>query len=177
MVLWAGEGERKDVYPLLERLLQTEYSLPKLPELARAGRGKPWFPTLPELHFNVSHSGGLLLCGAEEAPVGVDIERVRPRRESLARYVFSAAEYAWYEGRGLRWEDFYSLWTLKEARCKCTGDGLSQAPRSIAVPLLEPGQAGELDGFSFCAYGGADWRAAACTLAPAQPPQDIRWQK
>ena len=176
MVLWAGEGERKDVYPLLERLLQTEYGLPELPELARTERGKPWFPAHPELHFNVSHSGGLLLCGAGEAPGGVDIERVRPRRESLARHVLGETEYAWFEARGLRWEDFYSLWTMKEARCKCTGAGLSQAPRSIAVPLLEPGQTGALDGFSFRVYGGADWRAAACVSAPARPPQAIRWQ-
>ena len=96
----------------------------------------------PELHFNVSHSGGLALCGAGEAPLGVDVEVLRPRRPGLARYVCSEAESAWLERQGGDWGAFYTLWTLKEARVKCTGEGLRRPPRDIAVPLLRPGGTG-----------------------------------
>ena len=70
MVLWQGEGE---AYGLLARLLAAEYGLPGLPELARREGGKPFFPGRPDLHFNVSHSGGLALCGVGSASLGVDI--------------------------------------------------------------------------------------------------------
>ena len=176
MVLWGGQGGREEVYGLLAALLRAEYGLTALPEVARGERGKPWFPTRPGLHFNVSHSGGLLLCGAGSAPLGVDIERVRPRREGLARAVLSGAEYDWYQARGGGWEALYTLWTLKEARCKYTGQGLIRPPREIPVPLLAPGEAGQLDGLSFRAYGGPDWRAAACCGAGGAPPEEICWQ-
>ena len=79
MVLWLGEG---DAYALLGELLRAEYGLGVLPAMARGADGKPYFPGEPELHFNVSHSGGLALCGAGEAPLGVDVEVLRPRRPS-----------------------------------------------------------------------------------------------
>lgn len=175
MILWAGNGEQAEVYSLLAELLRQEYGLEALPPIEQTAAGKPWFPTRPELAFNVSHSGGLLLCGAGSGPLGVDIERVRPRRAGLARYVLGKAEYQWYASRGAVWEDFYSLWTLKEARCKCTGAGLDGPARKIAVPLLSPGEAGELDGLRFRSYGGTDWRAAACTARSELPPEELVW--
>jgi len=55
---------------------------------------------------------------------------------------------------------------LKEARVKCTGEGLRRPPRDIAVPLLRPGETGELDGLVFSAFSGETWRAAACCPTP-----------
>ena len=166
MVLWLGEG---DAYALLGELLRAEYGLGVLPAMARGADGKPYFPGEPELHFNVSHSGGLALCGAGEAPLGVDVEVLRPRRPGLARYVCSEAESAWLERQGGDWGAFYTLWTLKEARVKCTGEGLRRPPRDIAVPLLRPGETGELDGLAFSAFFGETWRAAACCPTPQGP--------
>lgn len=156
-----GEDGRALAPTLLERAAAELWGLP-LPGIARLPGGKPWFPARPGLHFSLSHSGPLALCAAGDAPVGADVERVRPRSAGLPRYVCSAGELAWFEGRGERWEDFYTLWTLKEARCKCTGEGLRRGPRALRVPLLEPGEAGALDGFAFRAWGGPGWRAAAC---------------
>ena len=166
MVLWLGEG---DAYALLGEFLRAEYGLGVLPAMARGADGKPYFPGEPELHFNVSHSGGLALCGAGEAPLGVDVEVLRPRRPGLARYVCSEAESAWLERQGGDWGAVYTLWTLKEARVKCTGEGLRRPPRDIAVPLLRPGETGELDGLVFSAFSGETWRAAACCPTPQGP--------
>lgn len=170
MELWMEEGE---AWPLLARLLKERFGLAELPPVARTAEGKPWFPQHPRLHFNLSHSGGLALCGAGDCPLGVDVERVRPRREGLARYVLSAVEFAWFQRQGGDWGSLYTLWTLKEARVKCTGAGLRQAPRSIGVPLLLPGQSGSLDGLRFRAYGGENWRAAVCTAGTEALPEAI----
>lgn len=170
MVLWLGTGE---AYGLLAELLAAEYGLPGLPELERQAGGKPFFPQRPDLHFNLSHSGGLALCGAGTAPLGVDIEAIRPRRAGLARYICSPEEYAWYERLGGDWESLYTIWTLKEARVKCTGEGLRQRPEAIAVPLIGPGQTGELEGLVFRSYAGDGWRGAVCCVPPEEPPERI----
>ena len=170
MVLWMGTGK---AYELLEELLAAEYGLPGLPELERQAGGKPFFPQRPDLHFNLSHSGGLALCGAGTAPLGVDIEAIRPRRAGLARYICSPEEYAWYEELGGDWESLYTIWTLKEARVKCTGEGLRQRPEAIAVPLIGPGQTGELEGLVFRSYAGDGWLGAVCCVPPEEPPERI----
>ena len=170
MVLWLGTGE---AYGLLAELLAAEYGLPGLPELERQAGGKPFFPQRPDLHFNLSHSGDLALCGVGAAHLGVDIEVIRPRRAGLARYICSPEEYAWYEELGGDWESLYTIWTLKEARVKCTGEGLRQRPETIAVPRLGPGQTGELEGLIFRSYAGNGWRGAVCCVPPEEPPEPI----
>lgn len=160
MVWKMGEG---DPYALLASLLLEERGIEPLPMVARRPEGKPWFPDHPHLHFSVSRSGGLSLCALGEGPIGADLERVRPRSPGLPRYALDDREYAWFQSRGSRWEDFYALWTLKEARVKCTGEGIFKAPaRGVAVPLLEPGENGDWEGFSFRSLSGEGWRGALC---------------
>lgn len=159
-MLWrVGEG---DPYALLSALLAGAGGPAILPGISRLPGGKPFFPDFPQYHFNVSHSGPLSLCALADTPVGVDIERVRPRKPGLPRYALGDREFAWFETRGSRWEDFYTLWTLKEAKVKCTGEGLRRPPREIDLPLLEPGEEGELEDFSFLALAGEGWRGALC---------------
>lgn len=160
---------------LLSYALQQTYGIAALPETARLPGGKPWFPAHPHIHFSISHSGPLVLCAVGDAPLGVDIELIRPRRAGLPRCVLSQGEYTWFEARGCNWEDFYTLWTLKEGRCKYTGRGLDCSPASLSVPLLEPGGGSTLDNLSFRAYGSSAWRAALCAAAPAALPPSIVW--
>lgn len=160
MVWRVGE---KDAYGLLAELLRETEGMEALPPIVRREGGKPCFKNDVNHYFSVSHSGELSLCALGEAPVGADIERVRPRGGGLPRYVLSGREYAWFEGRGSRWEDFYTLWTLKEARVKCTGEGIFRtSARKVSVPLLVPGETGEWEGFSFAALQGEGWRGAVC---------------
>ena len=153
-----------DAWALLERAL-TDRGLEQMPAVERAPGGKPYFPDRPGLCFSLSHSGPWALCALGDGPVGADVETVRPRREALLR-ALSAQELAWFRGRGSRWEDFYTLWTLKEARVKHSGTGLTLPPRAIAVPLLDPGQHAAMDGLTFTAYAGTGWRAALCAGGP-----------
>lgn len=175
MVTLLGRAGSGPAAELLALAVRRHCGLERLPETARLSGGKPWFPACPGIHFNLSHSGGLILCAVGDAPLGVDIETVRPRRESLPRHVLDGGEYAWFTEGGSRWEDFYALWTLKESRCKYTGQGLDRPARAIRVPPLRPGETGKLDGLTFHAYGGKGWRAALCAAAPETLPGEIDW--
>lgn len=159
MVWKKGEG---NAYELLAQLLVEQKGV-EPPAMARQENGKPWFPDRPDWHFNVSHSGGLALCAIADTEVGVDIEIVRNRTKGLPRYALNDIEYAWFAERGSRWEDFYTLWTLKESRAKCTGRGIFQTSvRDISVPRLEVGETALWEGFSFTALGGEGWRGGIC---------------
>ncbi len=84
------------------------------------GAGKPAFRDRPELHFSLSHGGGLAACAVADRPVGVDVEGPRSVSEALLRRYFTAEEREAAEP--LR------LWTLKESCCKMTGRGLAALP-------------------------------------------------
>lgn len=93
--------------------------------------GKPFLPE-PALHFNLSHSGDYVVLAVDENEVGVDIEKIAPYSDEIARKCFSAEEYRWLQGRA---EDraFYALWTAKESVMKACGKGLEMAPESFSV--------------------------------------------
>jgi phosphopantetheinyl transferase len=102
------------------------------PELVVAYGGKPRLAAAPErLAFNLSHSGALALVAvaAGGAEVGVDVERIRPRRDlaRLAERWLPAADAEAVAGapEAERELAFYAAWTRHEARVKCTGAGLA----------------------------------------------------
>lgn len=148
---------------LLSYALRRELGMDRLPEIARTDRGKPYFPGRPDLAFSWSHSGSLAVCALSRRPVGVDIELVRPRRETLPSYALTEAEQAEYRALGGGWPAFYALWTRKEAWCKYTGDGLRR----------RWGQTPPREGLRYGAYAGEDWQAAVC--GEEAPPAAIIW--
>ena len=86
-----------------------------------------------DLHFNLSHSGDWALIGlTSSAPIGVDLELIKlmPDADTLARRHFTGAEYADFAARsgdGQR-DTFLRCWTRKEACLKALGTGLSIEP-------------------------------------------------
>jgi 4'-phosphopantetheinyl transferase len=94
----------------------------------------------PRLHFNLSHSYGVIVCAVTcGRQIGIDVEDGSRRLEclDLARRYFAPAEVAHL--RGLSGEDqraaFFAIWTLKEAFVKATGHGLSLGLDSFAFAL------------------------------------------
>lgn len=127
----AARGILRDV---LARSLGTEAA-----RLAfRVGeRGKPLLvgsAASADLHFNLSHGGGLLLVAlARGREVGVDVEQLaRPAPwERIARRFFSASEQralaaAAAEGRRAL---FFRMWTRREALGKALGEGVFHSLR------------------------------------------------
>ena len=54
-----------------------------LPETAELPGGKPYFPACPQVHFSVSHTRTAALVAVSAAPVGADVEQVRPLLDHL----------------------------------------------------------------------------------------------
>ena len=153
-----GDG-RQLAWPLLTLAVQKHWGWPALPPVERSPRGKPLLTGLDTRWFSLSHSGGFALCALSRAPVGVDVELVRPRRAGLPDYVLSPPQRAGFDGT---WEDFHRLWTLKESWCKREDAPLSP-PREVPVPPPCPHKS----------YAGEGWRAAVC--CEDEPPGGILW--
>nr|WP_247744293.1 4'-phosphopantetheinyl transferase superfamily protein [Ruegeria sp. R14_0] len=89
--------------------------------------------------FNLSHSGGrAVLAVNKDGDLGLDIEKVRPIEDAVAKHNFSPAEYA--ELSGLPKADwltgFFRCWTRKEAVLKKLGHGLYMPLDSFDVTVL-----------------------------------------
>jgi len=97
-------------------------------------------PRLDNLHFSVSHSRSLALFAfARGSAVGVDLE-VGPREFDAARV--AARAFGVREGARLRelsredrLHEFLRMWTLHEARVKCSGTGMWSAAHAVGSPL------------------------------------------
>ena len=159
---------REDTYALLAYAARRRWGLAQLPAIARTEGGKPYFPAYPNHHFNLSHSGSFTLCAVDDAPVGVDMEVIRPHHPSLAQRICSPEELAWVNKQADRERAALRLWTAKESRVKYTGTGLTIPLRSIAVPLPP---ADRLDGLRFFFAQGADFLLSACGHSKANRVQ------
>jgi 4'-phosphopantetheinyl transferase len=100
--------------------------------------GKPSLAGAHGWHFNVSHSGSLLVCAlTEAAPIGVDVELVQPKPDlaAIAKRFFSAAEAQRVLSAPPEsvTDAFFEIWTRKEAFLKATGTGLSRDLHSFTV--------------------------------------------
>ena len=107
-------------YLLLCLALREQYGWRSLPDMGRAPSGKPFFPEHPGVHFNLSHTRGAVLVGLGDLPLGVDIERVRPVSPRSMRRIAGAASE----------QEFFDSWVRREARTKCSGNGISTMMRS-----------------------------------------------
>ena len=104
--------------------------------------GKPYFPQLPDFHFNLSHSENMALCAVSPEPVGCDIEVPGKFDPKIARRFFHKTECDWLFAcpEEEQSDAFYRLWTCKESFIKALGLGLSLELDSFAVIPGEPVQ-------------------------------------
>jgi 4'-phosphopantetheinyl transferase len=163
------------------RQILSRYAGREPAELRIAARphGKPWLVDSPGIEFNLAHSGGFALIGVTRgAPIGVDVEVVRPIEDMarLARHCFAPAEVVELEALPptARLESFFNAWTRKEAYIKAIGEGLSCPLESFEVTLVPGeaarlrrinGSAAEADRWSLHAFAPAAGVAAAVAIA------------
>jgi 4'-phosphopantetheinyl transferase len=105
---------------------------PRDVEVSRTDMGKPIVAA--RAHFNVSHSGDLILLAlSADRPVGVDVERRRDvsRVPALSQRWLTHAERGDFErlrSNGMPESDaFLRVWSLKEAQLKALGVGIRGA--------------------------------------------------
>ncbi len=107
-------------------------------EFVRGEFGKPRVKGAG-LHFSASHSSGLALIAVSRTlEIGVDVERIDPEidRENVARHFFCGGEIHVADASA---EEFFRIWTRKEAYVKAMGVGFSLAPETFDVSMDPPG--------------------------------------
>lgn len=151
------------VRKLLRHAVLLTYGI-SAPEIEKTENGKPWFPTLPQLHFSLSHTQEYVLCALSDVPVGCDIEnnrrKVSPR---LSARVCHPEELAAFP--------FFSLWTLKESLIKLTDSRL----RDLKTMVFEH-RGNDIFSPSFDVYGMLyhtvpGHTVAVCSKIPDFPPE------
>ena len=91
-------------------------------------------PLCEGLHFNLSHSGELVICAVGRQEIGCDVQKRKPCRDSMVRRYFAPEEQEYIfsaEGREKE-ERFLTLWCRKESLLKRTGEGLTKELREVS---------------------------------------------
>lgn len=103
-----------------------------LGQLSQDGNGAP----LPfdNHYWSVSHKPRYVAAVVSTDKIGIDIEEVKPRGESVLSYVATKEE--WDLCGGKSWDAFFRYWTAKEAVLKAVGIGLGglKTCQVISVP-------------------------------------------
>jgi len=136
------------------RAAQTGWQVSRFLKQQAAADG---FSGSPNFSGSLSHSGGhaVLAVPSADFPVGVDLERLRPRRfDAWPDWVLHADEARWLQQHA-ELADYYALWTLKEALLKATGQGLADMPQTGLRP--------NGDSWRLCAAGRL-WQGAVFLL-------------
>jgi 4'-phosphopantetheinyl transferase len=143
---------------------------PESLQFARNEWGRPaLFPPAP-IHFNISHSEGLIVCLLSTAPeVGVDTEPLAraPALLALAPRVFAPQERSDLAALPLEAQAPRALllWTLKESYLKARGRGLSLPLDGFAFRFAAGGRV-RLEAEAALEDDGARWQFQTQTLGP-----------
>lgn len=87
-----------------------------------------------EWHVSIAHSEERALAVASRQPVGVDLERIRPRDPEVGRFLFRSEERDL--PNALPYDDNRALllcWTLKEATLKARRSGFRTSPKALRL--------------------------------------------
>jgi 4'-phosphopantetheinyl transferase len=124
-------------YGLLRLILSHHCQLqPKEIQIHRSAWGKPYI-TNNHIHFNLSHTKGLLAIAIAHHEVGIDIEYVDVKFafQEVMELVLTKAEQ-WALARtpiDKQREKFFDYWTAKEAVLKLMGTGFMRDPKSLQI--------------------------------------------
>jgi 4'-phosphopantetheinyl transferase len=105
--------------------------------------GKPFLKDYPNVHFNLSHTKGAIVCAVSDKPVGVDIERIGRFNKRIAERFFTKNEQGYIFSYNINQADrFAEIWTMKEAYVKWIGKGMEIPFESfdvlqMTVPILK----------------------------------------
>ncbi|MEI6268804.1 MAG: 4'-phosphopantetheinyl transferase superfamily protein [Methylococcaceae bacterium] len=115
---------------LRNRLAHQLNDSPEKISIKKAEQGKPYLADYPELAFNLSHSADrVLIAMSWNCQLGVDIELCKPRINvsGLVNKCFAEEEIGYWNKlpETQKNQEFYRLWTRKEAFVKATGHGIT----------------------------------------------------
>ena len=157
-----------DARRLLNQLYEETAGQP-MPPLLRHEHGKPYFSQGP-LHCSITHTRTMAFCALSDGEIGLDAEQLsRHTRPALVRKVLSAQEYRLWQEAQEPDRVFLTLWTLKEATVKYTGDGLRGYPNHLNFDLQGP----TLEGWDLH-FRLWEWKNHVVALCAGVPlPEDL----
>jgi 4'-phosphopantetheinyl transferase len=85
--------EKASSYLLLKRVLDI-HKIKKI-KIKLNKFGKPMLEN-QTIHFNLSHSGGYVVCAVSDSPIGVDIEQTNPNIKSISSRFLTKKELETY---------------------------------------------------------------------------------
>lgn len=119
---------------LLCYVLKSQYSVsPTEDDWAIGWHGKPYLKKAPHIHFNISHAGNIAMCALHNAPVGVDIEKIKRVDDGVEMRFMSKKELDIYYTASDRISMFHKIWTLKESYVKFCGRGIGADLNRLTV--------------------------------------------
>ena len=103
-------------------------------------------PVIKNGYVSLTHSGGWAACAVSNAPIGVDLEQIRPIGRGIARRILSPIERREFEACS---DTNYLLrkFVMKEAFFKMTGEGISGGFRDVMESNNRLFRCGVLAGF------------------------------
>ena len=111
---------------LLKKAIEEIYGMETLPECIKPESGKPYFEHRADIHFSLSHNDSYAVCAISDASVGCDIESTsRKPAKILFDKVVTPLERDVLSKSDDPDREFMRLWTMKEAKLKKDGTGLS----------------------------------------------------
>ncbi len=128
------------IYHSCKRLILSRYlnKNPKEIEIFLQEKGKPFLRN-ESITFNLSHTKEMaILAVTNGVGIGVDIEKIKPTSGYLeiAKRFFHPDEYSYLlniSETHLQRQQFFIIWTAKEAILKATGEGIAAGLNSFSV--------------------------------------------
>jgi len=101
-------------------------------DLRQNAFGRPFLPGLPNVDFNLSHSGDLVVCAVSTGcRVGIDVEAVRDIELSGFERVLADSTWAEVQQSAAPRKAFFRNWTRLESVAKAEGFGIAGPVREI----------------------------------------------
>ncbi|HLC16007.1 MAG TPA: 4'-phosphopantetheinyl transferase superfamily protein [Thermodesulfovibrionia bacterium] len=118
---------------LLKALRQYMGQAASLETISRTAYGRPFIADCG-IDFNISHSGGHVVCAiTESGRVGIDIETIRSIELSDFKTFLTSKEWNAICNAEHPGDMFFSCWTKKESVMKADGKGLSIPLHQIVI--------------------------------------------
>ena len=117
--------------------------------------GKPMLDGYPEFYFNISHTRSAVMCGFSNKEIGVDVEKIMKAPFDIMRKCFTSDEVEIVDTKIEENENFYKIWTRKEAYGKWNGKGIAQD--LISLNTLQP-----KDNIAFETWRDEDYIFSVC---------------